>query len=223
MVLFNVNGERNSGTNFLHLILDKNNFPVYDQKAKRNGRIFYQWKHGVPTDDYKNLDVKVVDLFVFRNLEDWLISFYKNPYHVEKFKNFSDFLTLPQRTKKHKLYYSKTNKCINIDDNGKTIFQIREYKFKKIMEYKKRNNDVILINLSFIQNEKKLLQFLKFLSSKYLPNLKFDNYSLSIKHTKNSLNIKNRNYDIDISKYQEIINSRKNEEMEKFINNLTYN
>ena len=116
----------------------------------------------------------------------------------------------------------RTNKCLNEDDNGKTIFQIREYKFNKIMEYKKNNKDVILVNLSFIQNYKNLSQFLDFLSEKYIPKLKVDNYICDIKHTKDNSNKKNRTYNINIKKYSDIINLNKNEKIENFINNLTF-
>jgi hypothetical protein len=136
MVLFKINGERNSGTRFLEKILSKNEFPTYSQKITEN--TVYHWKHGVPCADYKELDENVVDLFIFRNLEDWLISFSQNPYHLEKHNNFKDFLTLPQISIENDLLDYRTNECLNKDDNGKTIFQIREYKFNKIMEYKKK-------------------------------------------------------------------------------------
>ena len=35
MVLFKINGERNSGTNFLKSILLINEFPVYSQKIRK--------------------------------------------------------------------------------------------------------------------------------------------------------------------------------------------
>ena len=57
------------------------------------------------------------------------------------------------------------------------------------MEYKKNNKDVILVNLSFIQNEQNLSQFLDFLSDKYIPKLKGNNYICNIKHTKKILSI----------------------------------
>ena len=132
MVLFKINGERNSGTNFLTRILNRNKFPKYVQKI--NGNIVHHWKHGIPSEDYKELDEKVVDLFLFRNLEDWLISFSKNHYHLKKHNNFKDFLTLQQISHETKLLDYRTNECLNKDDNGKTVFQIREYKFNKIMD-----------------------------------------------------------------------------------------
>lgn len=222
MVIFNVNGERHSGTNFLDQILKINRFPVYDHdKGIKKNKIYY-WKHGVPFEDYKNLDEKVVDLFIYRNLDDWLISFSQNPYHLKKHNNFNDFLKLPQiSTEKNFLDY-RTNECLNKDDNGKTIFQIREYKFNKIMEYKKNNKDVILVNLSFIQNPKNLKIFLDFLSDKYIPKLKVNNYITRISHTKGGGNKMNRTYNININKYRDIIDSNLNEEIENFINNLTF-
>lgn len=220
MVLFKINGERNSGTNFLEQILSKNNFPTYSQEII--GEIVYHWKHGIPCVDYKELDEKVVDLFIFRNLEDWLISFSKNQYHQKTHNNFKDFLTLEQISNETELLDYRTNEILNEDDNGKTIFQIREYKFNKIMEYKKNNKDVILVNLSFIQNEKNLSQFLDFLSEKYMKTLKVNNYICNINHTKDNTNNKNRTYDIDINEYRDIVDSNKNENIENFINSLTY-
>lgn len=221
MVLFKINGERNSGTNFLDIILAINNFPTYVQKVEKN--IVYHWKHGVPGEDYKKLDEMVIDLFIFRNLEDWLISFSQNNYHLKKHNNFKDFLTLPQISNETNLLDYRTNECLNEDDNGKTVFQIREYKFNKIMEYKKNNKYVILVNLSFIQDSKNLSQFLDFLADKYTPKLKVNNYINNIKHTKDSTNKKNRTYnEININEYRDIIDSNLNEEIENFINNLTF-
>jgi hypothetical protein len=220
MVIFKINGERNSGTNFLKNILEKNNFPIYDQSIEKN--IVYHWKHSVPTKDYKELDEKVVDLIIFRNIEDWLISFYENPYHLNKYNNFKNFLKFPNQSCEKYLLDYRSNEYLNKDDNGKTIFQIREYKFNKIIEYKNNNKDVILVNLSFIQNNKNLTQFLNFLSDKYIPKLKVNNYVTNIKHTKNNSNEKNRRYKININKYADIINSNKNKEIENFINNLTF-
>ena len=220
MVLFKINGERNSGTNFLASVLNNNKFPIYDQIIKEN--IVYHWKHSVPSNDYKKLNEKVVDLFIFRNLNDWLISTHANNYHLTEIELFKDFLKNSQISNENYLLDYRTNECLNKDDNNKTIFQIREYKFNKIMEYRKNNEDVILINLSFIQNEQNLSNFLDFLSEKYMPNLKVNNYKLSINHTKDESNVKNRKYNTNIDEYKDIINSNKNIEIEKFINNLTF-
>ena len=220
MVVFKINGERNSGTTFLTEILKINNFPC--SVTKINGRVVYNWKHAVPIKENKELDEKVIDLFIFRNLDSWLISMFKNPYELEESKfntDFKLFLNIKQSSANY--WTNQYNEVLNKDDNGKTIFDIRYYKFNKIMEYAKDNKDVIFINLSFIQNEKNLLRFLNFLSNKYMPELKSNNYILSIKHTKDSSNEKNKKYDINIDEYRDIINRNKNIEIENFINNVS--
>ena len=147
---------------------------------------------------------------------------FKNPYELKESEwnnDFNLFLNIKQLS--NGCWKNCNNEVLNKDDNGKSIFQIRYYKFNKIMQYK-NNKDVILVNLSFIQNEKNLSQFLDFLSEKYIPKLKVNNCKLNIKHTKDKSNQKDRTYKINIDKYRDIINSNKNEEIEKFIDNLTF-
>lgn len=115
----------------------------------------------------------------------------------------------------------RTNNILNKDDNFKTIFEIRKCKYDKICDYKEKNNNVIFISLNFLQNEDNLLHFLKTLNEKYVKIPK-DNYILSIKHTKNNSNFKNRLYEINLCEYEDIINQKINSEMENFINNLTF-
>lgn len=222
MVLFKISGERNSGTTFLCDILRANKFPVYDHKI--TGKTVRHWKHGVPIGDYKKLNERVVDLFIFRNLDDWLLSMFNNPYELQKARwnnDFKLFLTVKQSSCNY--WKDSNNVSINADDNDKTIFEIREYKFKNILEYKNKHEDVILINLSFIQNDEKLTKFLDFLSEKYMPNLNSNMYTLSIKHTKDKSDVKNRKYVMNIDdSISQIIISNKNVAMENFINQLTF-
>jgi len=219
MVLFKINGERNSGTNFLNTILRVNNFPVYEQEIINN--VCKQWKHGLPRKENKLLDNKVIDIFIFRSLDEWLVSMYHNCYHLEPKNNFTDFLTIKQKSIETYLLDYKTNKCLNADDNGKTIFEIRYYKFKKIMEYIQKNKNIVLVNLTFLQNKKNLLYFLNQLNNIYMNNSISTHYILKIPHTKINTNIQNRKYSIDLEIYKNIINKYKNEEIESFINNLT--
>ena len=218
MVLFKINGERNSGTNFLTKILEINKFPVYEQEVINN--ICKQWKHGLPTKENKLLDDKVIDIFIFRSLEEWLVSMYHNPYHLTSFDNFNNFLTSKQKSSETDLLDYTTNKILNADDDNKTIFEIRYYKFKKIMEYTQQNKNIILVNLTFLQNKKHLLYFLNELNN-YMNNSISTDYILEIPHTKINTNIQNRDYNIELEKYKDIINTYKNEEIETFINNLT--
>ena len=221
MVLFKINGERNSGTNFLSSILSKNGFPIYIQKITNN--ICYHWKHGIPRADIKLLNEQVIDIFIFKNIEEWLQSMYYNCYHLKKKNDFKDFLiTKQQSVEKCHIDY-ETKKYINDDDNNKTIFEIRYYKFQKIMEYKQNNKFVLLVNLSYLQDENNLLYFLNFLNVTYMNNSIKGNYITKIPHTKNkSIQTPNRIYNIDIKVYKDIIDKYKNEEIENFINNLTF-
>jgi hypothetical protein len=218
MVLFKINGERNSGTSFLTKILKINGFPIYVNEIQDN--IIHHWKHSIPRPDVKTLDHRVIDLFIFRDLEEWLVSMYKNPYHINRISDFDTFLTA-KHVSNDKFYVDyKTNKSPNIDDNGKTIFEIRYYKIQKIMEYAKHQKDVIFINLSFLQNETNLLQFLQQLDKVYFNKIKTE-YVTKIPHTKNNKLVGgNRSYDIDSTLFKPIIDKYKNEEIEHFIRNL---
>ena len=221
MVLFKINGERNSGTNFLKNILIKNGFSVYEQRIEKN--IVYHWKHGIPYSDVKLLDDKVVDIFIFRNLEGWLQSMYMNIYHLKNIKDFNDFLLNKQQSIEKKLLDYNTMKYLNEDDNDKTIFEIRYYKYRKILEYKKNNDFIIFVNLNFLQDKNNLSYFLKYLDSTYIGYTKKTKYIIEMPHTKDkSIKTSNRIYNIDIEKYKDIINKYKNEEIENIINNLTF-
>lgn len=220
MVLFKINGERNSGTNFVKSILFLNGFPVFDN-LRKNGIVFH-WKHGVPNDDAKCLDERVVDIFVFRELNSWLCSMFHNNYHLEDMDSFEDFITLPQKASKEKVIDYSTRKPFNSDDEGRTIFELREYKFQKICEYRDRNRDVIFVNLEFIQNEKNMEEFLSVLRDNYIPDIS-KKFILKMPHTKTSKSaVKNRKYDVDISQFTDIIRAKSNESIEKYINGLTY-
>lgn len=221
MVLFKVYGERNSGTNFLMEILRKNNFPVQNEMIAKN--IVYYWKHGIPRKDLKEEDDLVVDIIIFRRLDSWLVSMFKNVYHLKKFKHFNRFLTMPQKISHEDLYDDKTGEHINIDDDGKTIFEIRYFKFKKIMEYREEMDNVILVSLEYLQNKESALKFLRELNDRFMDNKK-ETFISEIKyHTKNRKQLrKNLDYNINTDNYREIIDNNKNNEIENFINKLEY-
>ena len=200
---------------------------------KVEGNTIHHWKHGIPTDDYKALDERVIDIFIFRRLNDWLISMFYNHHHLKKkWDTFEEFLRTTHTSSEDKEIDNINNNPVNLDDNNKTIFGIREYKFNKIIEYKERNKDVIFVNLSYLQTEEDLLHFLSILDRKYLNRFN-QTYTLSIPHTKSEWpnlkhkslvwrNSKNRTYDINASDCMDIINSCKNADVENFIDKLTF-
>jgi hypothetical protein len=226
MVLFKINGERNSGTNFLSRLLIANNFPCYDQLIE--GNIVYNWKHGIPTNDVKLKNECVVDIFIFRNLEEWLVSMSQNAYHLKRKDNFLDFLVTPQESSEVCLLDYRTNRCLNEDDNNKNIFEIRYYKLHKIFEYQKSNKNVVYVNLTYLQNEANALCFLKALHCMYPSSQTQRNENQTygtkiITHTKTGEKTINRVYNnINLSDYQNIINKYKNSDDEQFINELTF-
>ena len=219
MVLFKINGERNSGTNFLTKLLQLNNFPVYTDRIE--GDIYHHWKHGVPDPSVKELDERVVDIFIFRDLEKWLQSMSVNVYHLHHIPNFGKFLTCLQNSRETR-YKDVHGRVLNHDDNGKTIFQIRYYKFNEIMKYREQNKDIILINLSYLQNAYNVSLFLSDLNKRYFNNQhRIVACSIST-HTKHGGAVKNTNYMIDLVNYKTIIHRDKDKGIENFIKNLTY-
>lgn len=96
-MFFKVYGERNSGTNFLTELL-KTNFgehSVFDNHIDLNTSIVYYWKHGYPDIELKKADDTVIDIFIIRSLEKWIVSMFHNPYGLDfgnKSINFEFFL-----------------------------------------------------------------------------------------------------------------------------------
>lgn len=88
---FHVLGERASGTNFLRFLVAKN---TTLQRAD-----LYGWKHGFP--QFQNVLPNHVLLVSFRNLDSWLLSMYRKPWHVRRDDlnvSFSEWLRQPYRT-----------------------------------------------------------------------------------------------------------------------------
>lgn len=231
MVLFTINGERNSGTNFLYKLLKENGFPAFQggcdycsylKKINWNKNVI--WKHAVPRDEYKELDERVIDIFIFRELNGWLKSMFCMPYELSDWRTRSDKRNFNIFLKKKHFSNIVLLSGLNIDDNNKTIFEIRYYKFNEIISYKEKNKDIVFVNLSYLQNDDNANFFLQTLQEKYMKNMKHNKlYITTFPHTKTSSNLKNHkreNIMNDESKHY--ININKNEVIEEFINNLTF-
>lgn len=217
-------GERNSGTNFLKSLMEKN-FPKstygrWDGNKVINNK-YYFWKHGPPRNYLKgNKENKLVTkIFIVRNLEKWLVSMFHNPYHVKRMNNFESFLLKKIEIENRDEVYLN-NKFINNDDINKTIFELRYYKYQKIKEYCDNNENIVLVNLDYIQNDENCIQFLKEINNRY--KLNKTKFSTIEKHSKNSKNMKNVEYKTNYKDYQTTIDLYKNVEIENEINNLTY-
>lgn len=220
MVLFKINGERNSGTNFIEEILRKNKIPVYVHLLNLKNNTCKYWKHGVPIHN-KEIDNDVVDIFIFRDLKEWLVSMYHHSYELEPSSDFKYFLERKQVSKSKFLDFH-TNKHISHDDNDKTIFEIRYHKISSILKYSENNQKIVFVSLSYLQqNPSNTRRFIETLCKTYLHEDK-KNIISEIPHTTTCKNIKKRKYTTDINKYNDIINSSINNIHEDFVSNLSF-
>ena len=146
---------------------------------------------------------------------------WKNPPHLIKWVDFDDFLNKKQKLKKY--FFCKTYiKDLKYDVN-KDIFDIRYFKYSKIMEYKNKNNNIIFVSLKFLQNKDNVSDFLKEINRVYdIPEK--NNYILEIlEHTKTKKLEKNRIFNYKFSeKNLNDIKNKKNNNIESFINNLQF-
>ena len=74
---YTIYGERNSGTNYLKQLMDKN-FDVCFNEINH--------KHFFWHNDLSNTD-DILFIAIVRNPYDWLNSMYKTPYHIEHMKS----------------------------------------------------------------------------------------------------------------------------------------
>jgi len=83
-------GERNSGTNFLHKLLEDN------LKDKPEIGYKYGWKHGFTNLKLINANPtdQVIFICIFKNPYSWISSMHNKPHHAPQlyFMDFSDFI-----------------------------------------------------------------------------------------------------------------------------------
>lgn len=229
-MIFKIYGERNSGTTFLTELLKKNfkNIKVEDNIhiKKNNKNYIHGWKHSIPSYNFKQNNKDVVDFIIFRDLNSWLVSMFKTPYHLCydcPEKDFNRFLTKKQESENlnnTKWINIENNLPISIDDDNKTIFEIRYFKYLNTMKYFNEHKNIVLVNLTYIQNNDNCKVFINEIQKKF--NLPISIPQLILKHTKQNTLEKNINHNIDITKYNTIIEKNKDETIEKEINDLTF-
>ncbi len=195
-MIFKIWGERNSGTTYLETLI-KLNFP-------ENYAPTECWKH---SSDYKKYDDEV-NIFIVRNLHDWLVSMYNNPYHMIPCDTFEEFLTIKQKNTKEEKYI--------LYDTDNTIFDIRYHKISHIFNYCDMHSS-ILINLTYLQNNTEGV--LKQINDNF--KLNKTSYITTVPHTKTEELIQNRTYNIKVHEYSHIIDKYKNDEIEKKIVDYT--
>lgn len=186
----------------------------------------YGWKHGYPDkcDAIQEAIIKnkpignIIFIFIIRDLEPWLKSMFKNPYHYTiPSSNITDFIRNPLQIDE-----ADETCVVNTDiREQQDIISIRNGKIRKYWELFESSiiKNGIIINLEKVQKNKgvKLIQLLN------------NSYHVDIvptfvpvdTHTKtNDTNIVNRKYDDVVSLPSEIIKEKIDNEVERFVYNL---
>lgn len=144
-------GERNSGTMYLNKLLKMNilRCNVLPGNFKKG------WKHGVVNHDQQNKNTTLFICMV-RNLEEWLISMRRRPYHIriKQKTGLPKFLNMEINSSDKRL-----NHPTRVDPNeyGKTIFDIRYVKIESYKKLFKYCPNVVFLNLKTLQDNPKLV------------------------------------------------------------------
>lgn len=165
---FNIYGERNSGTNFLYKLIS-NNFNLEGSMDKKHSLI----------KEY-NQSKNHINFCIVRNLNDWLSSTYKNPYHID-----NKYLNRGPRKDIYTFINEKIKNNLNdpcpYDINLSGKYNLVEVRYLKYNSYKNITNKV-LVNLDFLQfSDENKQQFLDFVSKKY--HLERQNFNPIKKYT----------------------------------------
>lgn len=231
-MIIKIYGERCSGTGFLEFLLRKNmkdGDKIVFVSPKINNKS-YGWKHGIPKEidggliNKKYKDEKVLYICIFRELYSWLNSIFHNPYHMVPFGDFKKFLEQKQKSKVKKRDINDyiTGKHFSNDDNGRNIFEIRYLKFIKHLEFYNSQDNIIHLNMEFLQkNPKFLLDVLEVVYGMETVR----EINTNIKYTKNIKKrkldeLKNAIYNNNTMTYKYVITKKMNKDYENHINNL---
>ena len=221
-----VYGERNSGTNFLSKLLQMNGVDVFC--GAEHKKLIFAWKHGYPEDYLKLINERVVNIFIIRSLDEWLISMFHNPHTItiSNDLSFEDFLTFENiplgYAYKHRGFYLQNGKLQNVSDFRKDVFEIRYEKIKSYIEFNHKYKDVVFVKLDYIRNKENCRTFLEQLNIKYDLGMS-DIIPEILINLKTGEPGKKREYDTVIDeKTREIINRLKNDKVEEWVDKLTF-
>lgn len=175
-------GERNSGTNFIYKLIEKN---ISDEITFLDDTTC--WKHGSPSLNNINAS-ETLFIFILRDLHPWLKSMYYNPYNYKRPTNFLEFIQEP----------------LNIIDTDlerkEKIFTKRYTRLQDYNDFIEDNNiNVMMINLEDLQDDDGF-DFIQILSSTFDISLSY-RFTPIVLHTKTNENTINRTYEFQIPNY----------------------
>jgi hypothetical protein len=214
-------GERNSGTNALSLLLSKNFKKNVKNVNNLKKNVSYlnnvdheqvndnQWKHALPKDTIWNSYGKdILFIFIVRNLDEWLDSMYKHPYHISKNKSFFEFVTNNIEIKNNNKNWEINNETHESDRN---LIQLRYLKYKKYTEFFKKFNSVIINLNSLKKNPEKVIKLIS------------NTFDLELKNPEKieivDYNVKNKKEYEKISEEKKLDNDIKDYDLSDYIDN----
>jgi len=210
-------GERNTGTNFLKLLLKRNikNVNVLDGRyCKGSG-----WKHGFPKSELLNkLKGPVIYIYTERELESWLNSMYRKPYHINWYNNFDNFI-------KKKIIKDTRNKRLDelsyvSAETSYNLIQLRYLKRASLINFLDQRDNVVFLNLGWLQ--KNYRKFINNFCRVYGLKKKWEVVKAIKKHTKTKEVFgRNTRKDIKFSVSKKISDEFVNKDVECKINKLT--
>lgn len=188
----------------------------------------FAWKHGRPQDYLKLLNDRVVNIFILRSLDEWLISMFHNPHNMSIpddlcFKDFLIYETIPIAcVDTDKAVFLANGKIQNHADFRKDIFEIRYEKIKSYLSFNSRHTDVVFVKLDYIRDKDNCYHFLNELNKTY--DLGMTNIISEITYNvKTGKPGKKREYDTIIDEEtRKIIERLKNDKVEDWIEDLTF-
>ena len=191
-------------------------------------KLIFAWKHGYPEDYLKLINERVVNIFIIRTLDEWLISMFHNPHtlalpSVVEFKEFLTYENIPLGCSEPKRGFVLTNgKLQNITDFRKDIFEIRYEKIKSYIEFNHKYKDVVFVKLDYIRDKENCRTFLEHLNIKYGLGMS-DIIPEILINLKTGEPGKKREYDTIIDEEtRKLIDRLKNDKVEGWIDELTF-
>lgn len=186
------------------------------------------WKHGYPRDYLKLLNHRVINIFIIRSLEEWLVSMFNNMHNIAlprgiSFKDYLTYETIPiGYIDKKMASFLKNGKLENYMDYRKDIFEIRYEKIKSYLAYAARHDDIVYVKLDYIQDKDNCYRFLNEINKYYglgMTNIISEiNYNL-----KTGEPGKKRKYDTIVDEEsKKIIERLKNDRVEEWVDSLTF-
>lgn len=159
---FLIKGERCSGTNYIEKLIESN-LGITQQET-------LEWKHGyisLSVTDSFGKSIDYLTIVIFRNVFDWLRSFYLTPHHLEGAKSahwedeptFSEFIRREVKMIDDKKNYKNMDRHPFSLNNPKNLLELRKWKTENWLNYKKLEKPVYYLKYEdLVKNPEKIIR-----------------------------------------------------------------